>query len=315
MWKLFKVKLETLPNNNHNKLVTNCIHVYDYIIELSYIFFLYKHFFHLIPLYSICILFCHIFLAASAFPSFSDPTATRSAQQQQQALYQTVPFVNVSYQNMSMDKIRMAPHPIYYAPQPYLDPHGQNVGFSNPAQLNVLPGIESKTRLKSLECRHWTRGYCALMNNCNFRHSRGVNAQGEMVQPKPRSNAICRNWAKGYCSQSPCKFAHTSTPGSGFGPTSERKSEAPCRHYAKGFCERGDACGFSHSANVEQNVQAPQPQQNLASTDELQQQPPQIPHQAQVQQQQGSSNQQQVVNHAANSVAELVDATGSLSIQ
>jgi hypothetical protein len=132
-------------------------------------------------------------------------------------------------------------HPYGFPPaSAFADPYARSYDHMPRHQAGPRAGGPS-------ECRHWSRGYCALANNCKFSHSPAYVPPMHHKTKEKKSNQQCRNWAKGFCSAQNCKYVHSNAPGSGFGPAPEKKAQDTCRHFAKGFCERGDSCNFSHS--------------------------------------------------------------------
>eukprot|EP00439_Symbiodinium_sp_Y106_P056020 s877_g7.t2 len=125
-------------------------------------------------------------------------------------------------------------------------------------------------RHKSVPCRHYSRGFCQLGDNCNFLHEPSLVVGPPRVVPPPTRAgaptlpasvpvpvAVPVAAAEGAAEQAPQhdlgETAQSVAPASG-APT-YRKSKL-CIHHTNGYCSRGSTCNFAHG---EHELGTPQP--------------------------------------------------------
>lgn len=93
---------------------------------------------------------------------------------------------------------------------------------NNPVDARTQELMKKDRRFKTVVCRHWVKGLCMKLDNCEFLHELNIERMPE-----------CR-WGE-KCQIPDCPFKHT-----------KEQDRLECSYYNLGFCMHGTGCRYRH---------------------------------------------------------------------
>lgn len=153
----------------------------------------------------------HSYSSAYSSPSsypFSEPSRNYSSSQS-----------SASYSNSSLSSRAPSSPSSRYSAYPSHSSHSSSASSHSSSE-------RSASRVSSVPCRHFLKGFCELDGNCRFAHV--VPPGHQFIRKGP--------------SEPP--------------PNVKNRGTVGCRHWMKGHCELGSKCGFRHDSDFGQQKRA-----------------------------------------------------------